>query len=58
MEMQSATITTTAIKEQGQRVQQLFSTFQDNKDDDDDDDDDEKEMLSRLLMICKYLTSA
>jgi len=66
MEMQSATITTTtatAIKEQGQRVQQLFSTFEDNKDDDDDDDvcdddDDEKAMLSRLLMICKYLTSS
>jgi len=65
MEMQSATITTTAtaIKEQGQRVQQLFSTFEDNKDDDDDDDvcdddDDEKAMPSRLLMICKYLTSS
>jgi len=68
MEMQSATITTTAttataIKEQGQRVQQLFSTFEDNKDDGDDDDvcdddDDEKAMLSRLLMICKYLTSS
>jgi len=67
MEMQSATITTTAttataIKEQGQRVQQLFSTFEDNKDEGDEDDvcddDDGKAMPSRLLMICKYLTSS